>query len=65
MEPHSAEPELWDIDGQEMDMLATYKVGGQLWYLQSRACEAIAAGKPIAGKPMNAKARAAGRKYDG
>ena len=33
-EPHSAVPELWAIDGTEMDLAGTYKLGGQMWYLQ-------------------------------
>ena len=35
-EPHTDDPELWNIDGTEMDFLAGYKVGGQMWYIQSR-----------------------------
>eukprot|EP00746_Dinoflagellata_sp_MGD_P028137 gnl/MRDRNA2_/MRDRNA2_166539_c0_seq1.p1 gnl/MRDRNA2_/MRDRNA2_166539_c0~~gnl/MRDRNA2_/MRDRNA2_166539_c0_seq1.p1 ORF type:complete len:119 (-),score=27.32 gnl/MRDRNA2_/MRDRNA2_166539_c0_seq1:404-760(-) len=55
-EPNSEDPELWNIDGTEMDLNAKYKVGGQLWYLQARAKDAIKVCKPIAGKPMNQKA---------
>ena len=62
-EPHSDDPELWNIDGTEMDMNAKYKVGGQMWYLQSRAKDAVKAGKPIPGTPFNAKATAAGRLF--
>ena len=28
-EPHSKRPELWNIDGTELDMKGSYKVGGQ------------------------------------
>lgn len=133
-EPHSDDPELWNIDGTEMDLNAKYKVnsstassskntalppcsaaasppplrsaspaangaaepasqkrtgkvcrcrcsrahrcrltrglsavsqvGGQMWYLQDRAKDAIKAGNPIAGEPFNAKARSAGRSFD-
>ena len=62
-EPHSGDPELWNIDGTEMDMNAKYKVGGQMWYLQSRAKDAVKAGKPIPGVPFNEKATAAGRLF--
>jgi hypothetical protein len=48
-EPHSAKPNLYNIDGTEVDMNGKYKVGGQLWYLQSRAKENVADKKPIAG----------------
>ena len=63
-EPHSDDPELWNIDGTEMDLNAKYKVGGQMWYLQDRAKDAIKAGKPIAGEPFNQKAKDAGRLFD-
>ena len=63
-EPHSAVPELWNIDGTELDMLAKYKLGGQLWYLQSRAREAVQNGKPPSGIPMNDKAREAQKNPD-
>jgi len=43
-EAHSDDPELWDIDGTEMDLLAKYKVGGQMWYLQDRAKDAVKKG---------------------
>ena len=55
-EPNSSSPELWNIDGTEVDYLAKYKTGGQMWYLQSRAKESIAAGKKIPGYPINQKA---------
>ena len=63
-ELHSDDPELWNIDGTEMDLNAKYKVGGQMWYLQDRAKDAIKAGKPIAGEPFNQKAKDAGRLFD-
>jgi hypothetical protein len=63
-EPHSDDPELWNIDGTEMDLNAKYKIGGQMWYLQDRAKDAIKAGKPIAGEPFNQKATDAGRLFD-
>ena len=62
-EPSSADPELWNIDGTEVDYLASYKVGGQMWYLQSRAKESIAAGKTIPGYPINKKACASRRPF--
>ena len=62
-EPNSADPELWNIDGTEVDYLAKYKVGGQCWYLQSRAKESIAAGKTIPGYPINPKACASRRPF--
>jgi hypothetical protein len=62
-EPHSAEPELWNIDGAELDLNQRYKLGGQMWYLHSRAIDAVARGKPIAGRPLNAKAVASRRVY--
>ena len=62
-EPHSAAPELWAIDGTEMDLAGTYKLGGQMWYLQSRATDAVKKALPIAGTPMNARARDAGRLF--
>lgn len=34
-EAHSDVPELWNIDGCEMDLSASYKVGGQMWYRPS------------------------------
>ena len=40
-EPHSDDPELWNIDGTEMDLNAKYKMGAQLWYLQDRMKDAI------------------------
>ena len=30
-EPHSDDPELWNIDGTEMDLNQKYKMGGQMW----------------------------------
>lgn len=50
-------PEVWNIDGVEIDLNHKYKVGGQLWYLQDRARGAIKAGSPIAGYPANQNAR--------
>ena len=52
-EPHGYDPELWNIDGTEIDLLAKYKTGGQMWYLQCRAIEAGV----VSGVPMNRKAR--------
>jgi hypothetical protein len=51
-EPHSAQPDLWDVDGTEVDLNATYKFGGQLWYLKERANDAAKAGRPIPGRKM-------------
>eukprot|EP00931_Biecheleriopsis_adriatica_P016907 TRINITY_DN12313_c0_g1_i1.p1 TRINITY_DN12313_c0_g1~~TRINITY_DN12313_c0_g1_i1.p1 ORF type:complete len:620 (-),score=158.00 TRINITY_DN12313_c0_g1_i1:98-1909(-) len=51
-EPHSARPKLYNINGTEVDWNATYKIGGQLWYLQCRLKEAVKAGSPIAGYRM-------------
>ena len=62
-EPHSEEPELWNIDGTECDISAKYRVGGQMWYLQSRALDAIKADRPIAGSPMNRTAVLSHRQY--
>jgi len=64
-EPHSADPELWNVDHTEVDMLVMYKLGRQLWYLQSRMREDTAATdpKPIAGYPINKKAVDARRYY--
>ena len=64
-EPHSEDPELWNIDGTELDYLGSYINGGQLWYLQARATEGLANDppKPIAGMPMNEKAVEAGRLF--
>ena len=62
-EPHSDDPELWNIDGTEVDLRAKYKAGGQMWYLQSRAHDAIKKERPIAGSPMNNAAVSAGRKF--
>ena len=63
-EPNSSDPELWNIDGTEVDYLAKYKTGGQMWYLQSRAKESIAAGKKIPGYPINQKALKARRPFN-
>ena len=65
-EPHTDEPELWNIDGTEMDFLAKYKVGGQMWYIQSRARERASHDPPlpIAGIPMNNRATQAKRLYE-
>ena len=63
-EPHSLEgAELWNIDGAEVDLSAKYKLGGQMWYLQSRAVEHSKKGEPIPGIPMNDKARDSGRLF--
>lgn len=62
-ESHSESPELWNIDGAEVDLNATYTVGGQLWYLQDRAKEQIAWNSAIAGRPMNAAANDARRLF--
>jgi hypothetical protein len=62
-EAHSADPELWNIGGTEMDLNAKYKVGKQMWYLQSRAKDAIRDQKPIAGSPFNQKAKDAKRLF--
>jgi WD40 repeat protein len=66
-EPHSDDPELWNIDGTEVDYFAIYKSGGQLWYLQSRAKESLAKvpPKPIPGVPLNKKAIDSGRIFVG
>ncbi len=52
-EPHSAAPDLYNIDGTVIDLCAKYKAGGQLWYLQSRAKEAIAGGKEVNGERIS------------
>jgi len=62
-EAHSADPELWNIGGTELDLNAKYKVGKQMWYLQSRAKDAIRDQKPIAGSPFNQKAKDANRLF--
>ena len=46
-----------------MDLNAKYVMGKQLWYIQDRAKDAVRAGKPVAGQPMNAKARKSGKKF--
>ena len=96
-EPHSRRPELWNIDGTELDLVtgphnhahtqmqvhihkkksrgvqnadwrrpcrlqnAKYGSISQLDYLQGRAKACIEDDKPIAGKPMNARAKRANR----
>ena len=64
-EPSSADPELWNIDNCEVDILVKYKMGGQMWYVQSRMRENTAKTppKPIPGYPMNKKAHDAKRYY--
>ena len=62
-EPHSKRPELWNIDGTELDMKGSYKVGGQMWYLQDRANDAVKDGRPIAGFPINDRAKKTGHLY--
>eukprot|EP01047_Picozoa_sp_COSAG01_P001996 COSAG01_NODE_49_length_31891_cov_29.945773_38_plen_295_part_00 len=62
-EPHSDSPELWNIDGTEVDIRAKYKVGGQMWYLQTRATDAIKKKRAIAGQPMNRLAIAEDRAF--
>ena len=62
-EPNSSNPELWNIDGTEMDWNGKYVTGGQMWYLQSRAKENLGKGKPVAGYPINDKALKAGRNF--
>jgi hypothetical protein len=64
-EPSSSDPELWNIDNCEVDILVKYKMGGQMWYVQSRMRENTAKNppKPIPGFPMNKKAEAAKRFY--
>jgi hypothetical protein len=62
-EPSSADPELWNVDGTEVDYLVKYKVGGQMWYVQSRMRENPPKGMPIPGFPMNQKAKDAKRYY--
>ena len=63
--PHSLDPELWNIDGTEVDLLGTYRQGTQLWYLACRAIEGLEKDppQPISGTPMNKKAEAAGRLF--
>eukprot|EP01048_Picozoa_sp_COSAG05_P005348 COSAG05_NODE_314_length_11610_cov_17.223265_11_plen_626_part_00 len=61
--PHSYEPELWNIDGTELDMNQTYTTGSQMWYLWTRATEMSKAGESISGVPLNRKAAAAGRSF--
>ncbi len=64
-EPSSGDPELWNIDNCEVDILVKYKVGGQMWYVQSRMRENAmkTPRKSIAGFPMNKKALDAKRYY--
>jgi hypothetical protein len=65
VQPHSSTPELWNVDGTEVDWHAKYKVGTQLWYLQSRALERYNATPrlPIAAIPLNDAAQASERPY--
>ena len=60
-EKNSKKPELWNIDGTEMDWNAKYKTGGQMWYVQCRAKEIHESGKEISGYPINEKALASKR----
>ena len=46
-EPSSADPELYNVDGTEVDYLVKYKMGGQMWYVQSRMRENPPKGKPV------------------
>jgi hypothetical protein len=62
-EPHSSQPELWEIDGREVDLNAQYKPGGQLRCVQSRANDAARKKEPIFGRPMNMAAFEANRNY--
>ena len=64
-EPSSADPELWNIDNCEVDILVKYKMGGQMWYVQSRMRENTAKdpAMPVPGFPMNKKAEDAKRFY--
>ena len=64
-EPSSADPELWNVDNCEVDILVKYKMGGQMWYVQSRMRENTAKSPalPIPGFPMNKKATDAKRYY--
>ncbi len=64
-EPSSADPELWNVDNCEVDILVKYKMGGQMWYVQSRMRENTAKtpALPIPGFPMNQKAIDAKRYY--
>ena len=64
-EPSSADPELWNIDNCEVDILVKYKMGGQMWYVQGRMREntAKSPAEPIPGFPMNQKAIDAKRYY--
>ena len=64
-EPSSADPELWNVDNCEVDILVKYKMGGQMWYVQSRMRENTAKrpALPIPGFPMNKKATDAKRYY--
>jgi hypothetical protein len=64
-EPNSSNPELWNIDGTEMDYNAKYKAGGQMWYLQSRAKENFNKNIAIAGFPINEKGLKSGRGHSG
>ena len=55
-EPSSSDPELWNVDGTEVDFDQKYKFGSQLWYVQSRVHEFAFKGTPVNGKAMNGKA---------
>ena len=44
--------------------LLCMQIGGQMWYLQDRAKDAIKGGTPIAVSRFNEKAVAAGRNFD-
>jgi hypothetical protein len=57
-EPHSLSPELWLMGGLELDLRAAYRVGGHLWYVQSRLLERMSHdADPGTAKPMNEAAR--------
>ena len=64
-QPHSGDPELWDIDGSEMDWYGTYILGSHEWYIQTRAHDRYneTPPLPIAGMPLNEKAKTSGRAY--
>eukprot|EP00501_MAST-03F_sp_TOSAG23-6_P001937 GSMAST32.ASY1.ANO1.2018.1 assembled CDS len=64
-EPSSVDPELWNVDNTEVDILVKYKMGGQMWYVQSRMRENTSKKPPmpIPGFPMNKKAVDAKRYY--
>ena len=63
---HTSNPELWDIDGTEMDWNATYICGSHLWYIQTRAKDRhhmTPKSLPIAGLPLNDNATNSKRLY--